>query len=435
MIDFRDLAFQALYRHRAVIGRITSVEMDEKIPTAQVDRYGNVLLGNEFCDSYIKGMDDMAFVLAHEASHQHCRVLIASDFDTNLRYSMAIQAGWGVNFLEDMLINQSLFHAIPSNLVERFYADSDWQYWFLQRRLEQFDKLTDLSPQQKTLLQQYRYAAVDWYKQADLTTLLSCFKAAVDFLLSMPKAPTNESMVKHEEAGDEETETSLPSGTCEKESKGASDQAGTRLQLRIPLVDTPSHYLFKAEALAESIQAMADELANQGKHLNEEYSQTRREGYSNPHIDELIQWELGIYVPWSEPKADPISQGVVVIFDCSGSMFKFLTLLNTVRAIFSNYDTTYWAFSDQPDKIVFHEDYALVETGFSTQFDAVLEILQDLEPANVYIVSDGSWRLSPKFPPEVAEQILTKHRVVLLQQGSRKLPYVRESSFAEIVHL
>jgi hypothetical protein len=107
-----------------------------------------------------------------------------------------------------------------------------------------------------------------------------------------------------------------------------------------------------------------------------------------------------------------------------------------VRAIFNGHDVTYWAFSDQPDKIQFHEDYALVETGFSTMFDAVLDILSNLESSsNVYIVSDGSWRLSPKYPPEVAEQILAKHKVVLLQQGSRKLPYIRESSFAEIVHL
>jgi hypothetical protein len=436
MFDFRDLAFQALYRHRSVIGKILTVEMDEKIPTAQVDKYGNVLLGNEFCNTYVRNMDDMAFVLAHEASHQHCRVLIASDFDTNLRYSMAIQAGWEVNFLEDMLINQSLFHAIPSNLVERFYVDSEWQYWFLQRKLDLFNNMQDITPQQQTLLQQYRYAAVDWYKQPDLTNLLSCFKAAIDFLLSMPRSDTSKLMVKHEKPeGCEEEPDCSSSGSCET-GVGASDQAAERLKLRIPLVDTPAHYLFKAEALAESIQNMADELANQGRHLNEEYSQTRREGYSNPHIDELILWDLGLYVPWSEPKSDPISQGVVVIFDCSGSMFKFLTLLNTVRAIFNGHDVTYWAFSDQPDKIQFHEDYALVETGFSTMFDAVLDILSNLESSsNVYIVSDGSWRLSPKYPPEVAEQILAKHKVVLLQQGSRKLPYIRESSFAEIVHL
>lgn len=434
MIDFRDLAFQALYRHRSVIGRINAVEMDEKVPTAQVDKYGNVALGPEFCEKYVKSMDDMAFVLAHEGAHQHCRVLIASDFDTNLRYSLAISAGWGVNYLEDILINQSLFHAIPSNLVERFYLDSTWQYWFLQRKLEVFDTLTDITPHQQTLLQQYRYAAVDWYKQADLPNLLNCFKAAIDFLLSMPRSDTDKMMVKHEEQEGEE-ECSSPAGSCETEGAGGSDQATSRLKLRIPLVDTPAQYLFKAESLADSIQAMANELAAQGKHLNEEYSQTRREGYSNPHIDEIIQWDLELYVPWSEPKSDPVSQGVVVIFDCSGSMFKFLTLLNTVRAIFSGFDATYWAFSDQPDKIIFHEDYAEVETGFSTMFDAVLEILQGLEASNVYIVSDGSWRLSPKFPPEVAEQILAKHRVVLLQQGSRKLPYIKQTSFAEIVNL
>jgi hypothetical protein len=116
-------------------------------------------------------------------------------------------------------------------------------------------------------------------------------------------------------------------------------------------------------------------------------------------------------------------------------MFKFLTLLNTVRAIFNGQDVTYWAFSDRPDKIEFHQDYALVETGFSTMLDAVLDILVSIESSNVYVVSDGSWRLSPKYPPEVAEQILAKHHVVLLQQGSRKLPYIKESSFAEIVHL
>jgi hypothetical protein len=409
--------------------------MDEKVPTAQVDKFGNVLLGPDFCEKYVRNMDDMAFVLAHEGAHQHCRVLIASDFDTNLRYSLAIQAGWGVNFLEDMLINQSLFHAIPSNLVERFYLDADWQYWFLQRKLDLFDRLQDLNPHQQTMLQQYRYAAVDWYKQADISTPLACFKAAIDFLLTMPRAKTDETMVKHESSEGGEGGEDAPSDSCQG-GDGASDQlASNRLKLRIPLVDTPAQYLFKADALAESISAMAAELAAQGRHLNEEYSQTRREGYSNPHIEELIHWDLDLYVPWSEPKSDPVSQGVVVIFDCSGSMFKFLTLLNTVRAIFSGYDATYWAFSDQSDKIEFYADHAEVETGFSTMFDAVLDILQPLESSNVYIVSDGSWRLSPKYPPEVAEQILAKHRVVLLQQGARKLPYVKETSFAEIVHL
>ena len=433
MDSFRDLAFQALYRHRAVIGQVSTVEMDSTVPTAQVDRYGNVLLGEEFCKRYVRNMDDMAFVLAHEASHQYCRVLVASDFETNLRYSLAIQAGWGINFLEDLLINQSLFHAIPSNLVERFYVDSEWPYWFLQRKLDLFDKIPDLTPTQQNLLLQFRHAAVDWYKQADIPALLGCFKAAVDFLLSMPVADTSQTMVKH---GDEEPGCSSSGSSSNEEAcTGASDQSDSRLQLRIPLVDTPARWVFKAEALSESIQAMVDEIANQGKHLNEEYSQTRREGYSNPHIDELIQWDLGLYVPWSEPKADPISQSVVVIFDCSGSMFKFLTLLNTVRAIFKDRNTTYWAFSDRADTIEFHSDYALVQTGFSTMLDAVLDILLPLEPSNVYIVSDGSWRLSPKYPPEVAEQILAKHRVVLLQQGARKLPYVKETAFASIVHL
>jgi hypothetical protein len=436
MESFRDVAFQALYRHRSLIGHITTVEMDEQASTAQVDKYGNVQLGPQFCKDYIRNMDDMAFVLAHEASHQHCRVLIASDFETNMRYSMAIQAGWGANFLEDLLINQSLFHAIPSNLVERFYKDSEWQYWLLQRRLEPFDQLKDLTPQQQVLLSQYRHAAVDWYKQADISLLLCCFKASVDFLLSMPRSTTEKLMVKHGDTSeDSEGEGCDGSSDSDKPSCGASDSAAPRLQLRIPLVDTPAKYVFKAEALSEAIQSMSDAIAQQGKHLNEEYSQVRREGYSNPHIEELIHWDLGLFIPWSEPKADPISQSVVVIFDCSGSMFKFLTLLNTVRAIFKDRDATYWAFSDEPTQIDFHSDYALVETGFSTMLDAVLDILVALEPSNVYIVSDGSWRLSPKYPPEVAEQILMKHQVVLLQQGARKLPYVKESAFTEIVHL
>lgn len=438
MDKFQDLAFQALYRHRAVIGRINTVETSETIATAQVDKQGNVLLGVEFCEKYVRNMNDMAFVLAHEASHQHCRVLIASDFETNLRYSLAIQAGWGVNYLEDLLINQSLFHAIPSNLVERYYKDSEWQYWFLQRRLELFDNLKDLPPHQQNLLQQYRHACVDWYKSADLGNLLGCFKAGIDFLLSMPRSDTDSLMVKHEEAEGEEGEScdsSSASSLDPEACQGSSDTSNSRLKLRIPLVDTPAQHIFKADALAEAIQSMAEELAQQGRHLDEEYSPTRREGYSNPHIEELIHWDLDLYIPWSEPKADPISQSVVVIFDCSGSMFKYLTLLNTVRAIFRNRDTTYWAFSDQPDKIDFHEDYAVVETGFSTMFDAVLDILINLEPSNVYIVSDGSWRLSPKYPPEVAEQILAKHRVNLLQQGSRKLPYIKEESFTSVVHL
>lgn len=86
-----------------------------------------------------------------------------------------------------------MFHAIPSNLPERFYADcKNWSAVFLQRSPKLFNTLKDLTEEQETALSQFKYAAQDWYKTNDLSNLYEVFKTGCDFLAIMPLDKNNE---------------------------------------------------------------------------------------------------------------------------------------------------------------------------------------------------------------------------------------------------
>lgn len=149
----------------------------------------------------------------------------------------------------------------------------------------------------------------------------------------------------------------------------------------------------------------------------------------------MILWDLEIYQPWTEPMGSPESQEILVIFDVSGSMFKYLSLLNMIRSILKNHQTTYWAFSDKPNEIVFKEKYAEVITGFGTKLDAVLDILKDRQRSNVFLITDAEWQLTKRYPIENVERIIHNHNTTLFQRGRGKISYLRAELFEEVIYI
>lgn len=428
MEDFKESILLALYQYRKDIGWLNSVEPSDKVKTAEVDKNKNVKIGTLFFEKYLHSPEDIAFVLAHESSHQYIQTLLAADFEINLRYSLLCNRGWDSNYLQDILINQSLFHCIPSNLPERFYCHSKWTHWFLQRKLDPFEKIEEqitLNSHQKDLLALYRMACVDWYKSNNLIHFFEVFKKVGDFLLTFPPQQTEDLMVSHEEGkADKEMD----------EDKEVCEDTKDELHLRIPLVEDPITNSLRIEELRTTLTNLAENIEQKARKLEDTYSEKRQEGYGNPHIEELIEWDLGIFQPWTEPKGNPESKEILVIFDVSGSMFKYLSLLNVIRSLLKNHDATYWAFSDTPSEIIFKETYAEVKTGFGTKLDAVLEILKDREPSVVFLISDADWALGKKYPVENAENILHQHDITLFQRGSGKIAYVSRELF-EVIHI
>jgi hypothetical protein len=433
-MDRRELLLQALYLYKQQIGRTNSIEFSEDVQTAQVDEFGNVIIGDRFFDEFIKNVHDAAFVLGHESAHPQVRTLLAFDYDINVRYSILINRGWETNYLEDLFINLSLFHEIPSNLIERYYAKSDWQYQLLQRLPEGFDRikvLKTLTDEQTSKLEMFKIAAVEWYRDEDYTLgkLMIAYKMACDFLISMPIAPSDETMVKHEKAAKEDKKHS----NCEGNGGGSGNESdGSFLELKIPLDGQPLSHRFRNFNASGCLQNLLEEFQKLSTKIEDDSSDRRQDGYHNPDVEDLIMWELDIYTPWTEAVTSKNKRDVLVIFDVSQSMFPFLSLLQSVRSTMGE-SAEYWAFSTMAAEIVFDQKYAYVKTGFGTDLGAILQILARRPTSDVIIVTDGEWTLEG-YAKEHAENILKRHNITVLRRGTSKLNRI-DNNLVEIVNI
>jgi len=431
--NFDESCFQALYSYRSSIGWINKVIASD-VETAMTDRSGEVQIGRKFFNQSIQNLEDLAFILAHEAAHKNVALLIASELELCYRYSNLINKGWSANFLEDFFINQSLFHAIPSNLPERFYADcKNWSVVFLQRSPKLFNTLKDLTEEQENALSQFKYAAQDWYKTNDLSNLYEVFKTGCDFLALMPPDKNNQeskSLVDHSPEDLDGGEGDPQGG----EGNEASEGTKNGIKLRIPLIqDAKSASRFNLNDLMQALASLSSAIGNQAKRISEASGTQRIIGYSSPQDEELVNWELENYVPWTEAVVSPQKQEIVVLFDISGSMFKYLTLLHSIRAMLYEYKTQYFAFSSIVSNISFRRHYAEAKTGFGTSLGCILQILQKLEPSNVFIITDADWKLDTKeWPIEYAENLFRKHKITIFQQGHRNIRYIGRDYFTVV---
>jgi hypothetical protein len=382
-------------------------------------------------------MEDFAFILGHESAHKYINLLLASEFELNYHYSILIQRGWDQNFLEDMLINQSFFHTIPSNLVERYYANtSNWSQLFLQRLLPPFNKLKQLTEIQQTKLDLYKQACQAWYKDDEIPLLFEVFKSACKFLALFPPEDQSELLVKHEKDEEDEAQSAPVSIDPDIVSSKAGSGNQLAVKLRIPYVtDFKLSHTWRMEKVIASVAEFSNQLMLEAKKLQDSNGVNRIPGYSEPTDEELISWEVEQYIPWSEPVASPQSSKIVVIFDVSGSMFQYLMLLSSIRDLLANLDVTYYAFSNILSNIDFLPQHAEVQTGFGTSLTVILELLQTLEPSNVWIVSDGVWSLSREYPPDRAEGILSKHFVTLFQRGTSKIKHINPGTCMNVINI
>ena len=430
--NFDESVFQALYAYRSSIGWINRVEAAD-IETAMIDRNGEVQIGRKFYNQSLQNLEDLAFILAHEAAHKNIALIIASELELCYRYSNLINKGWSSNFLEDFFINQSLFHAIPSNLPERFYSDyKNWSSIFLQRSPKLFNTLKNLTNEQEAALGAFKYAAQDWYKTNDISNLYEVFKTGCDFLVLMPVDNSNEtkSIVDHSSDDEKDQGNEL----TPEEGLQASDGDKEGIKLRIPLVnDVKTASRFNLNELMQSLASLSSAIGNEAKRLSENSGTKRIIGYTNPTDEELVNWELENYIPWSEAIVSPQKQEIVVLFDISGSMFKYLSLLHSIRALLYEYKTRYFAFSSIISGISFKRDYAEAKTGFGTLMDCILEVMQRLEPSNIFIITDADWKLNTKdWPVEYAENLFAKHKVTIFQHGHRNIRYIDHKYFKVI---
>lgn len=433
--EFNELKFQALYRYRTAIGWLNDVQLLEQPFTARVDvTTKTVEISQVFYEAFIKNVEDLAFILGHESAHNTIDLILATNLELNFYYSLLLARGWDSNFLQDFFINQMLFHGIPSNLPERYYTNTkEWPNLFLQRRLQPFERLKLETNEQESKLQEFKHACQDWYKTDDFQMLKKVFETGCQFLVlfEKPGQSDEQPMVEHPK---EETEEC--SGTPEQEQLTSSAGKGSaEFPLRIPLVDDFSNCPFQLFDTQTALQSLASSIEFQTSKLQEQSGFKRFPGWSDPTDEELVSWAIEQYIPWTEGAVNPQSQPVVVIFDVSGSMFKYLAALSLIRNLLSLYSVTYYAFSNVLSTITFHEKYASVQTGFGTSLDRVLDLLKQIEPSNVFLISDAMWSLSAIYNDEQLASLFRKHRVTLFQQGQAPIPYVPKELFCDIQHL
>jgi hypothetical protein len=432
--------YQALYRYRAVIGWLNSVEIIDEPITARVDKHSQVEIGSKFKEEHLKTIEDIAFILSHESAHKYIALLLASDFELNYWYSRLLSKGWTENYLQDLLINQSQFHAIQSNLPERYYDQTDnWTYLFLQRNLKPFARLTKLNEKQQNALDMFKLSCQQWYLQNELPQLFEVFKCACKFLdlFECPKdLPEKEQLVEHKEEEEECEECEPPSQVDNIPSHGGGKNLGEAL-LNIPYVsDFKVGMNWHLESLYKSLEKLSAAIDLLAKRISDAAGQHRTIGYSGPTEEELVNWSVGIFSPWTEALIAPQTKELVLIFDVSGSCFRYLALLHNLREILRDFDVHWYAFSSFISKIDFKLDHAEVKTGFGTDVTDIVQMLSKMDRTNVVIVSDAQWRLDIKqYSVEIAEKIFKKHHTTLLQIAYSDIRFLPSSCFREVIKL
>lgn len=432
--------YQALYRYRAVIGWLNSVEIIDEPITARVDKHSQVEIGRKFKEEHLKCIEDIAFILSHESAHKYVSLLLASDFELNYWYSRLLSKGWTENYLQDLLINQSQFHAIQSNLPERYYDQTDnWTHLFLQRNLKAFGRLTKLNEKQEDALKYFLLTCQQWYLQNELPQLFEVFKSACKFLdlFEFPSnLPQKDGLVEHKEEEEEEDCNCDPAQVDDLPAHGGGKNLGEAL-LNIPYVsDFKVGMSWHLESLYKSLEKLSAAIDLLAKRISDAAGQHRTIGYSGPTEEELVNWDVGIFVPWTEALVAPQTKEITLIFDVSGSMFKYLSLLHNMREILRDFDVRWLAFSSWLSKIVFKDDHAEVKTGFGTDITDIVTYLAKLDRTNVVIISDAQWRLDIKqYSVETATTIFRKHHVTLLQAAYSDIRFLPKEAFYEIISI
>jgi hypothetical protein len=231
----------------------------------------------------------------------------------------------------------------------------------------------------------------------------------------------DELMVQHKK---EESEEEEEISTEESDGADGGDLKESKYKLRIPEVVELSNNLQMDNSVYRQIQTFSDLVESQIAKLPIYFGEKRIVGYADPNPEELVSWALEQYIPWTEPLQSQPVQKVVLIFDVSGSMFKYLSVLFKVKAALSNYQTDFYAFSTFISNIQFCSDHANVFTGLGTSLDCILDLLEKLEPSVVYITTDGDWSLRKHRPPEGIERVCLKHKITIFQQGGMKINYL-----------
>lgn len=422
--------FQALYRYRKNIGWISNIFFDEKVPTAQVDEFSNITIGPAFCHAYVENLEDWAFILGHETAHKTVSTILCSNFELNWRYSILCER-FTANYMQDLFINQMLFHAIPSTLPERYYGNQKaWDLYLLQRSPKFLKQCPINTPELENKLKLMLLACNRWYRSADVLDLYKVYETACDYLLLTQRSgikkqsSEDDLMVTHPKEEKTKEVSYFPDGELEGEGGSEIDN---KFKLNIPLIEDFTNLQNFDNDMYQKVKCMDDLIEEQVAKIPDYLGNKSYIGYADPQAEELVSWQLEQYIPWTERFQTKPAKKVKVIFDVSGSMFPYLTLLSKVRRLLELYEVEYYSFSTILSKIQFFSDHAETFTGAGTLLDPILEFLDGQEPCLVFITSDGEWALRKRKSPEEIARIFEKHRVVVFQQGISKISHLPSS--------
>ena len=423
MDTFTELYHQAFYRYRKNIGWISNIFFNEEVSTACVDDFSNITINPTFCKDFILNLEDCAFILAHETAHKTVSTILCSNFELNWRYSLLSEV-FSTNYMQDLFINQMLFHAIPSNLPERYYESvSVWDLYMLQRSPQILKKCPTPTKELENKLKLMLLACNKWYKSADYLDLYKVFQTACDYLLLIqhsgihPESKPEQLMVDHKKSEKEKiSERIIENG---RESK---------FKLNIPFIEDFSALMNFDDEVYQKIKCLSDLIEDQVAKIPDYFGNKSYIGYADPQPEELISWQLELYIPWTERFQTKPSRKVKVIFDVSGSMFPYLTLLSKVRNLLQLYEADFYSFSTIFAKIDFFQDHAETYTGAGTCLDPILTFLENTEPCLAFIITDGEWSLRKHKLQDEINKIFEKHQVIIFQQGTSKIKYLPSST-------
>lgn len=400
---------QKIFRYFIVtepnISNLASVSLLQEVPTARINRKGNIEIGVDFFRQYILTINDLRFILQHEHAHKVIDYFMATTPASP--YLAVLEKRGHLGFIQDAIINLSLLHVCASNLPERYY-ETPTLTCLLQRKPEIKrifgNQLTEeLVPKLSQLLasEQLYIKTRDLLALGDVTLKLSEFL----ILLNPPSGYSNDMVDSSESNALEKSENPgvsikrSESGGDKYGGAGASSSHRPIVDIAIPITQKVTsreveyvlpqlgHYFSELSLLRVNVLNALEQVllsADVGKpYLS----------YSQPTATDLVKLASHIVTPWTEQLSIPHNR--VLYFDVSGSILRFLPIVVDLFLSLRDQIGQYYAFSGIVWPIEFTGIAIRTRTDYNTRLNAVVNhALKYVLEGELFIISDGKFNFS-----------------------------------------
>jgi len=391
----RELLRAALGFNSFVAGFIQSINPDKAVPTACIDRHGNVLYSPRFVKQYVRTRQDLFCLVFHELLHPFFR-------------HYAYGSGTLVNIACDAVINASISQLFAAqsgagSLFKRLYSEQG-----IESLLRPGVSVCEYRHSRYGRLYRSLYACDSTFHPGRMTTgdVIQSLKVLAEdvdnepvLLLGSHGSPDDSTTDK----SPHDAQAGLPSEVAErlageiKRAAANGNEAGFYNALESMLVEVLRTHLTLRRRLLRDFLTM-----NAISRFRETDRRQARQSSPipvSPGKRDLVLLAAGVYPVYFHNRTTQLMtkrRGIAVYLDVSGSVNDQLPKITGILRNMQDDVETVFLFSNKVVEIPFSElvNRGKVKTTFGTDFDCVAESILERGFDKAVVITDGYATLS-----------------------------------------